>query len=77
MDALVVGLARRVVRLRDEQRSRLAEGVDAADVVDVALGQQDVADRPVVDRVVQPRWWPDSKPIPVLITTRPSGVTMR
>ena len=52
VDAHVVGLARGDVLLRDELRAALAERVDAADVIGVALGQHDVARRRGADRVV-------------------------
>ena len=54
MDARVVGLAERIVRLRNELGARLAEGVDAAHVIHVTLGHQDVSDRAVIDGVVEP-----------------------
>ena len=45
LDARVVGLAGRVVRLGDVGGARLLEQVDAADVVDVGLGGDDVVGR--------------------------------
>ena len=52
VDPLVVRLAGAVVRLRDDLGSRLAEEVDAANVIDVRLRQEDVADRPAIHGVI-------------------------
>ncbi len=54
VDALVVGLARGVVGLRDELRAVATEPVDAADVIGVALREDDVAGRRVAHRVEVP-----------------------
>jgi hypothetical protein len=51
LDAGVVRLLGGIVRVRDDLRPLLPEQVDAAHVIDVALGQQDVADGPCVDGV--------------------------
>jgi hypothetical protein len=40
-----------IVRVRDEPRSLLAKQVDAADVVDMALCQQDVTHWAVIHRI--------------------------
>ena len=54
LDALVVGLAGRVVGLRDVGGAGLLEQVDATDVVDVGLGRDDVVRRPRADGVEDP-----------------------
>ena len=51
LDAFVVGLADGVVGLGDVGRAGLAEQVDAADVIDVSLGRDDVVRGPRADGV--------------------------
>ena len=53
-DARVVGLTERVVGLRDEERARLAKEPHTAQVVHVALGDDDVGGRPGADGVEEP-----------------------
>jgi hypothetical protein len=51
LDAGVVRLLGGVVRVGDDPGLRLAKAIDAAQVIDVPLGQQDVADGPPVHGV--------------------------
>jgi hypothetical protein len=54
MEARVVFLASGIVALRHDLGSRLAKLVHTTHVIDVALREHDVAERPAIDGLIEP-----------------------